>query len=88
MLGRVNVIGLMNRQSTGYFHPVETILTSTTVAEAMAGVIQSRPAENDRGDDGQCAASPKGRARRSGGLAAGACVGVVLATLFARAELH
>jgi len=41
--GRVNVIGLMNRQGTGYFHPVETTVTSATVAEAMAGFIQSRP---------------------------------------------
>jgi transposase len=43
--GRVNVIGLMNRQGTGYFYPVETTVTSATVAEAMAEFIQSRPAE-------------------------------------------
>jgi len=43
--GRLNVIGLMNCQGTGYFHPVETTVTSVTVAEAMAGFIQSRPAD-------------------------------------------
>ena len=43
--GRVNVISLMNRQGMGYFHPVETTVTSATVAEAMAGFIQSRPAD-------------------------------------------
>lgn len=42
---RVNVIGLMNRQGMGYFHPVETTVTSATVAEAMAGFIRSRPAD-------------------------------------------
>jgi hypothetical protein len=41
----VPVIGLMNRQGTGYFYPVETTVTSATVAEAMAEFIQSRPAE-------------------------------------------
>jgi len=41
--GRVNVIGLMNSQGAGYFHPVETTVTSATVAEVMAGFIQSRP---------------------------------------------
>jgi len=41
--GLVNVIGLMNSQGAGYFHPVETTVTSATVAEAMAGFIQSRP---------------------------------------------
>lgn len=43
--GRVNVIGLINRQGVGYFHPVETTVTSATVAEAIAGFIQSRSAD-------------------------------------------
>ncbi|MCQ8106484.1 IS630 family transposase, partial [Methylomonas sp. SURF-2] len=42
--GRVNVIGLMSRQGTSYFHSVETPVTSSVVAEAMAAFIQSRPA--------------------------------------------
>ncbi|MGZ4995397.1 MAG: transposase [Methylobacter sp.] len=43
--GRLNVIGLMNCQGTGYFHPAETTVTSVTMAEAMAGFIQSRSAD-------------------------------------------
>lgn len=35
----------MNRQGAGYVYPVETTVTSATVAEAMAGFIQSRPAD-------------------------------------------
>ncbi|TRW92981.1 transposase [Candidatus Methylobacter oryzae] len=41
----VNMIGLIDRQSMGYFHPLETTVTSATVAEAMAGFIRSYPAD-------------------------------------------
>lgn len=37
--GRVNVIGLVSRQGESYFHPVETTVTSSTVAEAMADLF-------------------------------------------------
>lgn len=43
--GRVNVIGWVSRQGESYFHPVETTVTSSTVAEAMADFIQSRPTD-------------------------------------------
>lgn len=43
--GRVNVIGFMNRQGQGYFHPVEGCVNADGVAEAMAGFVAARPAE-------------------------------------------
>jgi hypothetical protein len=35
----------MNPQDMGYFHPVETTVTSTTVVEVMADFIRSHPGD-------------------------------------------
>ena len=43
--GRVNVVGLVSGQGESYFHTVETTVTSSVVAEAMADFIQSRPSD-------------------------------------------
>lgn len=43
--GRVNVVGLVSRQGESYFHTVETTVTSSVVAEAMADFIQSRSSD-------------------------------------------
>jgi transposase len=41
--GRVNVIGLVSRQGASYFYTVETTVTASVIAEAMASFIKSRP---------------------------------------------
>lgn len=43
--GRMNVIGLVSRQGASYFHSVETTITSSVIAEAVAGFIQSRSSD-------------------------------------------
>jgi transposase len=43
--GRVNVIGLVSPQGKSYFHTVENTVTTSTVVEAMADFIQSRPTD-------------------------------------------
>jgi len=43
--GRVNVVGLVSGQGESYFHTVETTVTSSVVAEAMADFIQSRSSD-------------------------------------------
>lgn len=43
--GRVNVIGLLSLQGTSFFRTVETTVTSSVIAETIAGFIQSRPAD-------------------------------------------
>jgi len=43
--GRINVIGLINLSGQGYFHPVDSTVTHTTVTEAITGFIRARRPE-------------------------------------------